>query len=128
MAVDVLRDATQTVLVIPRTAQPTARPADADEGVDVRYFPRVRLLIRYYGTVTACSVRLWFYDRFFAAWYAGASTDELDPIPPTDAIPVGGPDGREWVVGIGEQVMAQIEKLEGGGEVEVYLRGVREAR
>ena len=111
------------VVAIAATAVATTAPTSETEGIYTADFERVRTLLSYSGTVTACVVKIWVRDQSTGTWYEGATTDEIDPLTPGGASPTN--EARDWGVGGQTEVAFQVISIAGGGTVEVRVRGVQ---
>ena len=74
-----------------------------------------RTYVAYTGTVSACTIRMWFYVD--GVWYQGASTDDGSPLTGTN-------EARDWVVEPSTKVGFTVESVAGGGTVAVRVEGV----
>lgn len=80
----------------------------------------VRAYIKYAGTVNACAIRLWLYDG--SNWYAGESTDDVDPLAPGGASPIN--EARDFEIGSGQLFTFQLMSISGGGTAAVSATAV----
>jgi hypothetical protein len=111
-----------SVAAVAATASATAAPSSTTDGFDTARFPRVRTLMAYVGTVSACNIQAWFRDRATGVWYRGAATDDFDALDPGGATPVN--ESRDWEVGRKQEVLFQVGSVSGGGTVAVKLQPI----
>ena len=100
-------------LVVPATFAAGSAPTVATNGYRINrrgYGGRVRTLIDYTGSVTACNVRLYTREPGGTAWYRGISTDESG-YPLT---PASGDESRDWDIGEGVEFLFVVESISPG--------------
>ena len=113
------------VEVIAATSTTGTPPVDATDGYIfssgnyTANVPSVRTFIDYTGTVTSCELRLYVRTLGSDAWYAAASTEDLDAL-----TPAGGDEVRDWDIGANTECRWVVETIAGGGTVTVEALGV----
>jgi hypothetical protein len=110
---------TAPTLAVAATSAATAAPTSGTAGFVPGRSWLVRVLVAYSGTVSSCNLRFWFRDRASGTWYAGPTTDQLEPLAPGGASPVN--ESRDIEVGLGQEVYVQVAAIAGGGTVAVRL-------
>lgn len=110
MAVTLIRRG-QATTVVAATYQTGSAPTGATDGFRaIANGGRVRTLLDYAGSVTACNVRLYTREPGGTAWYRGASTDESG----APLRPASGDESRDWDIGEGIEFRFVIEGISPG--------------
>lgn len=100
--------------IIAATAVAEAEPAYI---IPTGSYQGARTYCAYSGTVSACTLRLWFYVG--GTWYRGATTDDGNAL-------TGANEARDWVVEPDTHVGFTVDSISGGGTVTVRVEGVND--